>query len=63
MHERKVVYKASREIPKYSKSLAQQNSPMEKGMSFIVHSSFSNLLKFLYLFHFGLVENCLIKYC
>uniref|UniRef100_A0A7N2LR91 Uncharacterized protein n=1 Tax=Quercus lobata TaxID=97700 RepID=A0A7N2LR91_QUELO len=31
MCERTGVYKASREKPKYSKSLAQQNSPMEKG--------------------------------
>ena len=56
------IYKASREKPKCSKSLPQQNSPMEKGMSFIDHSSFSNLLKFPYLLHFGLLENFLIKY-
>ena len=39
------TYKASREKPKCTESVPQQNYPMEKGMSFIVHSYFLNLVR------------------
>ena len=47
----------SLEKTKYSELLPQHNSPMEKGMSFIVHSYFFKLLKFPYLLYSVLNEN------